>query len=208
VCDIAIVNGYATLLEFTNRFFPAGANDHLDDAVIEGVIEAVSRQIDGLFSRKFWKNGTAEARYYTAEFGDLLYTDDIVSIATLKADEDGDRVYERTWATTDYDLEPYNALLQYPVQPYTSIRVSHKGNYSFPGTRRGVEITGLFGWPAVPDPINEACLIQSIRIFKRRDAPFGVTGSAEMGHLLVIPELDPDVMLMLAPYRRLSVGGI
>jgi hypothetical protein len=205
---MAITNGFATLAEFKARFYPSGLIDITDDTVIENAIEAVSRLIDGKCSRRFWKNTVDETRYFTANYGDLFYTDDIVSITTLKTDETGARSYSRTWAVTDYDLEPYNALLQYPVQPYTSIRVSPMGTLSFPFDRKAVQIVGVFGWPAVPDTINEACLLQSIRLFKRKDAPFGVTGSAEMGHLIVIPKLDPDVEMLIAPYRRLSIGAV
>jgi len=194
---MTITNGYCTVDDFKANFFPVNTTDSIDDAIIESKIEAISRLIDEETHRRFWKNSVAEARFFSPEYSDLLYTFDIVSITTLKTDEDGDRVYERTWATTDYDLEPENAALD--GKPYTAIRTSPNGSYSFPVARRGVEITGIFGWNAVPKLAKEACLLQAIRLFKRKDAPFGVTGSAEMGSMIAITKLDPDVAKMLAP---------
>jgi hypothetical protein len=201
---MTITNGYATIAEFKSRFYPVGIVDITDDAVIEAIIEAVSRLIDERTGRRFYKNTTDETRYYTAQRGDELIVDDLVSITTLKTDEDGDRTYETTWAATDYDLLPYNAALD--GKPYFMIQTSPNGDYSFPLVEKGIQISGVFGWPAVPKMIKEACLIQSSRLFKRKDAPFGVTGTAEMGQLSVIARLDPDVTILVDPYRHLNVG--
>lgn len=194
---MTITNGYCTLDDFKANFFPKNSTDSLDDSVIESKIEAISRLIDEETHRRFFKNGTDEIRTFSPKESDLLVGFDIVSITTLKTDEDGDRVYETTWATTDYDLEPENASLD--GRPYTAIRIAPDGRYSFPLIRRGVQITGIFGWSAIPKLAKEACLLQSIRLFKRKDAPFGVTGSAEMGSMIAITKLDPDVAKMLAP---------
>lgn len=50
--------------------------------------------------------------------------------------------------------------------------------------------------------VNEAAMILASRIFKRKDAPFGVLGSAEMGQMLVIAKHDPDVMLLMRSFRK------
>lgn len=200
-------NEYVTLVEFKARFYPAGLVDTTDDAVIDAVREGVSRWIDTSTGRRFY--AATQTRYFTGEFGDLLFVDDLLSVTTLKTDDDGDRVYETTWATTDYDLEPFNATLESQVQPYTRIRITPNGNNSFPTTRKGVELAGSWGYSsAIPPLIREACLLQSIRIFKRKDAPFGVIGSAEMGQLMVIPKLDPDIELMLRPFRKLELLAV
>jgi hypothetical protein len=180
-------------------------SDTEDDSAIESVIEAVSRRIDEATSRRFYQE-LATTRYFSAEWADLLHIPDLVTLTTLKTDEDGDRVYETTWASTDYDLEPFNAALV--SKPYTAIHVAPNGRYVFPLVRKSVEIVGTWGWPAVPKIAKEACLLQSFRVFKRKDAPFGVAGSIEIGQLQVISKLDPDVTWMLEPLRRLSVVAI
>jgi hypothetical protein len=200
---MALVNGYVSLPELKGQLGVVDANS---DAALERVIGTVSRWIDKWCGRRFWVNAADEARYYTARFSHTVYTDDIVSVTTLGTDDDGDRAYENTWASTDYDLRPDNAALD--GAPYTCIAVAPNGVYSFPsGVAKGVKILGKFGWSTtLPDLVREACLIQCTRVYRRRDAPFGITGANEMGQSVMINRLDPDVTMMLDTYRRISVG--
>jgi hypothetical protein len=199
---MAPTNGYCSVAELKARIWPSGTTDTTDDSIFDQVITAVSRLIDDECQRRFY--AASETRYYTPEWPDLLMVDDLLSVTTLKTDADGDRVYESAWATTDYDLEPYNAQLESQPRPYTQIVTAPNGLYTFPvGRKRGVQLAGSFGFAsATPPKIKEACLLQSARIYKRKDAVFGVTGSAEMGQLIVIPKLDPDVVLMLRSFKK------
>jgi hypothetical protein len=197
---MTLTNAYCTVLEFKDRFFPADSDDTVDDKTIESVITAVSREIDGYCHRRFWKNTAAEIRYFTAAWGNLLYCDDIVSITGVATDEAGDRTYSTALAATDYDLEPYNAVLD--GLPYDRLRIAPTSSHAFLTSQRGNKLTGIFGWPSIPQPVNEACLIQAIRMFKRKDAPFGLVGRADMGQIMAISKLDPDVILMLDPYCK------
>jgi hypothetical protein len=194
-------NRYATVAEAKTRL---GIDDTVDDTIIGQVLDAVSRSIDEWTGRYFYS--ATETRYYTSEWDDLIQVDDLVSVTSIGTDEDNDRVYEKTWSVTDYDLYPHNA--EVVGKPYSRIYMAPNGLYSFPASiAKGVKLIGSFGWPAVPAPVKEATLIQAGRIFKRKDAPFGVTGSttAEMGQLLVIPKIDPDVEMMLRPYRKMDI---
>lgn len=76
------------------------------------------------------------------------------------------------------------------------------------GTKKGVKLVGKFGWTTAPAPVCDACLLQAIRLFKRKDAPFGVVGSADMGQMVTISKLDPDVMLLLQAFRKMTVGAV
>lgn len=136
-------NLYASRTDFRAR---AGytASQTGDNAVLDAILEAASRAVEQITRRRFYVE--TRTRYYTAEFADLLFVDDLLSITTLKTDDDGDRVYETTWLTTDYDLEPYNAPFDSPPRPYTQLRTTPNGNQSFPTTRRGVEIVGSHGF--------------------------------------------------------------
>lgn len=202
---MAITNGYCTLAELKSRLGISVA-DVDDDSVLEAVIESTSRLIDDFCNRRFYTTAEDETRYYTAQRSDYILPDDIISVTTLATDDDGDRVYENTWQATDYDLEPYNAALD--GQPYTKISAAPEGDYTFPkGVAKGVKVTGKFGYAATaPKPVQEACLIQASRLFRRKDAPFGVTGAAEFGTTTLIARLDPDVKMLLESYRRIVVG--
>ena len=172
------------------------------DTVIERVVTAVSRSIDKHCRR--WFYGISGTRYYTPVDYRKLDIDDVGTSGsiTLKTDEDGDRTYETTWASTDYDLWPYNAA------PYFEIHVTPQGNNAWPvKVAKSVQLAAVFGYQSgtsadAPMDVREACIIQSTRIFHRKDNPYGVAGNAEMGQLIQISKLDPDVELMLEPYRK------
>lgn len=192
---MAITNGYCTLAELKANL---GISDSTEDTPLEKAVEAASRGIDKMVGFTFY--AATATKYFTPERPDLLFVEPLISITTLKTDEDGDRTFERTWATTDYDLEPLNAT------PKEMIRISPLGSYSFPMARKSVEIVGSWGYAATaPMDVQMACLIQAARIFKRKDAPFGTLGSAELGFARVV-NLDPDVAGPLRHYRQIEVG--
>ncbi len=195
--DPSAAGVYCTIAELKARLTIA---DTTDDTILTQVVSAVSRWIDAFCNRRFYTTAADETRYFAPGYDDLLHCGDLVSIASsgLKTDDDGDRTYENTWATTDYDLEPSNAALD--GKPYTEIRVAPNGDYSFPIAAKGVQIVGKFGWSSAPAQVKEACLIQCERIFKRKDAVFGVTGESVAGELRLIPRLDVDVQELLMRY--------
>ncbi len=264
---------YCTRDDFKARAFPAGDASTADDATIEAVLEVVSRLIDTTCGHHFYPR--VATKYFSAEAGEYLVVDSLLAIASLKTD-DGGRTYGTTWATTDYDLYPYNALLQQPPKPYTEIQLSPNGNQSFPTTAKGVEIAGTWGaYQVLRTPgatvsgnqtdtdtslevsagtdfdvghilligseqlrvtaisvntltvvrgvngttaaaittgagiqvhdfplVGEACFLQALRLFKRKDAPFGIMGSEALGQLRAITKLDPDVESLLWPVNR------
>lgn len=200
---MAITNGYTSLNVYKQRFYDEGTGDTKDDAALEAVIEAVSREIDHICWQRFFTTAENETRYYTAEHRYYLYpTHRIVSINTLKTDDDGDRTYENTWTVTDYDTMPFNATLD--GEPFKYIETTPNGDYSFPvGVSKGVEISGKFGWSSVPLPVVEACLLACHRLMARRHSPYGVSGAAALGNLtLTVKQMqsDPDIMELLKPY--------
>lgn len=194
---------YATLGEVKARL---EIDDAIDDVALEAAIEAASRMIDGHCGRFFYRT-PSETRDYAASSslrltgGDGL--DDLVSVAAVATDDDGSRAYASAWLATDWELEPANAAAH--GQPYTRLYVAPESARRFPTARRAVRITGVFGWPSVPAPVREACVLQAIRLWKRPDAPFGVMGSPELGQLQALTRLDPDVVTLLRPYVRRGV---
>jgi len=201
---MTITNGYSTQAEFKERLWPTGVEDALHDILLDQIVTAVSRLIDGYCGRRFY--AVTETNYFTRITPYLVLVEDLLTVTTLKTDADGDRTYESTWATTDYDLEPYNAPRLSPARPYTRIVTAPNGVHTFPNMRRGIEIAGSWGFSATTPPaVKEACLLQSSRLYLRKDTPFGVTGSAEMGQAVVIPKLDPDVKLLLDPFKRIGL---
>lgn len=197
---MTITNGYATLDE-VKHINVTNLSTTASDDILETVIESISRSIENYCGRRFWS--ASETRYYTAEQSWIIPVDDIsaTSSITLETDDDGDRTYENTWASTDYELRPYNATFN--GLPFTSIEITPMGNYRFPRVAKGIKLTATFGWSATPKPVNRACVLQSVRLFKRYITPLGVSASSAIGEIkLMIPALDPDVTMLLRPYIR------
>lgn len=196
---MTITNGYVTRNDFKER---VTIDDHLDDDKLDNIITAASRLVDDVCGRRFY--AATETRYYTPDDGNYLRVDDLLSVTTLKTDEDGDRTYEVTWATTDYDLMPLNATLD--GWPYMSIETTPDGDNPFPILAKSVELKGSFGFASTTPPaIQEACVLATHRLLKRADTPLGVSAAAALGQMQVlIRELgsDPDFMALVSPYIK------
>lgn len=203
---MAITNGYATLAEARAELGITSVSDTTDDAVIERVVQQVSRAIDQWTGRRFY--AATQTRYFTARRCDRLLVDDLLSVTTLKSDEDGDGTFEITWTTSDYLLAPYNAQLESVPQPYWRIEVSEQGDHTFPvGVRRGVEIAGSWGFSSTtPDDVKEACLFQVAQQMRAKDAPLGVSGNDDIGQTVRLTGLHPVTRRLLEPYRRPTVA--
>lgn len=197
-------------------------SDTADDTVLAIAITAASRAIDQACNRQFGQTTPAAARYYTfsgptARFSDRLMSDfladpfrgreslqidDLMTTSGLvvKVDRNEDGTYEETLTLdVDYRLFPFNAAAD--GRPWS--RVVLADGETFPTHLRGVEITAQWGWSAVPTTIKQACLLQAARFFQRRNAPFGIAGSPDMGsEMRLLAKVDPDVAVMLSSFVR------
>jgi hypothetical protein len=206
---MTITNGYATRNQ-VKAALRIGTADTLDDDLIDNCVGAASRLIDGYCNRRFWQTGTAEARIFQAEDSFYCSIDDIAGTAlTLKSSTQADGTFDLTWSRSDYQLEPLNGNLDGLTWSYDKIRAV--GDYLFPtvnanyGEQALVQVTAIFGWPSVPEPITQATIIQASRIFKRYDSPLGVAGFGDLGAIRVSRFLDPDMAQLVEPYRRMRI---
>ena len=204
-----ITNGYATRNQ-TKAALRIGTADTIDDDLIDNCVGAASRLIDGYCNRRFWQSGTAEARVFQAEDSFYCSIDDIAGTAiTLKTSSFADGNFDVTWTRSDYQLEPLNGNLDGLTWSYDKIRAV--GDYLFPtvnanyGEQALVQVTAIFGWPSVPEPVTQATIIQASRIFKRYDSPLGVAGFGDLGAIRVSRFLDPDMAQLVEPYRRMRI---
>lgn len=200
---MALTNAYTTL-ETVKAALRITDND--DNTLIEQAINTASRMIDGYCQREFYNAGTA-ARLFAAS--DELYVDvdDLAGTAiTLQTDSQATGDFDITWTTADYQLEPLNGKLAGQTWAFTRIRAAD--NYLFPveNDLALVKVTGVWGWPAVPQAIEYATIMQSQRLFKRLDSPTGILGFGDMGAVRVTRQLDPDVAEMVNPFRRDGFG--
>ena len=196
---MAITNGYCSLNDLKAWL---GISGSVDDTRLELAIEAASRAIDAETSRRFY--AVSLTIYPIADLPDsVLLPEDLLTVTSIATDVTGTRVYE-TWGASDYELEPEAA-------PYRAVWVAPGSSRFFPvNERRRVQITGTWGYcaiNAVPDAIERAALLLATRYFKRKDAPFGVIGTPELGFMRVTAR-DPEVRALLNPYRRYEVTGV
>jgi hypothetical protein len=206
---MAIVNGYATRNQI-KAALRIGTADTQDDELLDNCAGAASRLIDGYANRAFWVVGTATSRVFSAGSDCVCQVDDMSSTAiTVRSSQQANQIFDTIWTTSDYQLEPVNGIQDGLTVPYTRIRAI--GDYLWPtlntnfGEEALVQVTALWGWPAVPEPITQATIIQASRIFKRYDSPLGVAGFGDLGVMRVSRALDPDVMQLVEPYRKMRM---
>lgn len=194
---MAITNGYATLAQIKAS---ARIDDSVDDDLLELAVESASRQIDAACETQFFQSTTT--RIYTPRDSYVTEIDDLVSVTTIKTSSAADGVFDVTWQSTDYQLEPLNNLAGGIASSYNSIRAV--GDYTFPisGGEATVQVAGTFGYSSIPTAITQATILLASRVFKRNDSPLGVTGFGDIG-VIRVGRFDPDVESMIAPYKRL-----
>ena len=201
---MAITNGYATLSDVKAAL---RITDTVDDSLLEISIEAASREIDGWCERVF--TSSTATRIYRPTDVFSVDVDDLQSITTLKTDSDGSGTFDVTWSATDYQLNPLNGIAGGITTPYTQVRAI--GQYLFPiyeprnvnSNEASVQINGVWGWSSVPTAVKQACIILSMRQFKRYDSPTGVMGFGDLG-VMRVGRVDPDVEKLLMPFRRMA----
>jgi hypothetical protein len=167
-------------------------DDTDDDAQVSTAIAAASRSVDRATGRQFGLTAAEDRTYasgwwrhegvYRAIIDDLMTTSGLVV-----TDPAGDTV-----SSDDYALGPVNAAAK--GRPWEWIDLPTSGDYV---------ITASWGWSSVPSTITGAVLLQVSRLLARRESPFGVAGSPAAGsELRLLARLDPDVDVMVRPYRR------
>lgn len=176
------------------------------DEDIRNAISSASRGIDGACDRRFYQDAADTTRYYSPTSWRTVVIDDLSSLTSVTSDQDGDGVYEQTWATADIVTEPLNSTVR--GLPITRLTV-HPRNatllaYQFP---QSVKVVGKFGWPTVPAPIQTATGILATQLLRRmREAPFGVvTVGMDAGAAMRIARTDPQIAFLIGPYTRLPV---
>ncbi len=199
---------YATSAELKHfaRIPDGDGEDTVDDAELGLALTSASRAIDKACNRQFGNvDAVSTARTYTARWSpgwrryvveiDDIYNDDVVTVTSSGA------------ALTDFTLEPINAEadgIPYTMLVYGTATGIWSDFYPFNFARNTIIVTSTrWGWAAVPSAIKNATLIQASRFFKRRDSPFGIAGSPDLGNeLRLLKQLDPDVAVLVQPYYK------
>ena len=185
-------------LQMIKRFLDIEDDD--SDGILLTLIKAASNSIDKFCNRTFALNTSSVARYFDGKASNVLFHDDLLTLTTLKFDRDGDGTYEETISATEPILYPANKT----PKTYMKLRTE-----AFPVGNQAVEITGVWGYAsAVPDDIVQACIMQVSRLYKRKDTGYAMLiASPELGQYEIYRGIDPDVKMMLMPYKKLAGGS-
>jgi hypothetical protein len=170
-----------------------------DDAELALAITAASRAVDRHTNRQFGLVAAPEERKYTAcwdrrrrrwvvEIDDLMTTTGLV-ITTDAGEVDA------------YSLQPINAAEK--GEPWTRIVVDPESAVAPTAAENGVTAEAQWGWTTAPTTVDLATLLQASRFFTRRNAPFGIAGSPDVGsEMRLLARVDPDVAVTLGPFIR------
>jgi len=179
--------------------------DDVDDAILSAVITAASQQIDQYCGRTFAAAGSATARVlntrgrtYRTSDGDVLLVDDIGALPGLTVETSTPGGTSWTDVTARVEAQPLDAIARgWPVTELLLI------GGVWPAR---VRVTAAWGWPSTPAVVEQAAVIQAIRLYKRKDSPEGVLGSAEWSGPVRLSRVDPDVQALLRPLVLPGIG--
>lgn len=174
-------------------------SDTQDDDIIDAAVRAAARAVDLLCNRRtgFAPDTEASTRTYRAS-GPVVFIDDVCSLDDFAI---GTYAGSSTWTPdTTFDtavqLEPFNALLDgWPFD-----RITGGSWYGL------IQVTAKWGWPETPPDIIQATKQLSERLFARKDSPAGVAGWDAMGQAVRLGRNDPDVQMLLSPYKHLTIA--
>ena len=193
-------NVYTTLADVRNGLQIEDSNDDTD---IQAAILSASRMIDDYCQRGFYQEGTLASpvvKYYTPVSPWYLEIDDLIEPVEIATRANQTGPFNTIWnLDTDLMYEPVNnPELGRPVTRLLAV-TRYVFPYFFPQT---VKITGVWGFKEIPYEVELACKIQASRLFIRKQSPFGIAGSVELGTVRLSSRLDPDVEILLKTYRR------
>lgn len=178
--------------------------DQIDDDLLNTALEAGSRWVDGWCDRTFASSSGTAIYIPTGRMDDLL-VDDLTTITKVEIDEDLDESFSTELRDVDYLPLPPNATAGGRTVPFTRLRPIEDGYWPTAGGRATVRVTGTFGWPGIPAAVREATILQTSRLYTRLSSPAGVVSFGDMGAVRVSRFVDPDVELLLEPYRRVRL---
>lgn len=113
----------------------------------------------------------------------VLNIDDLASAPTeIAVDQNrSDDFTSLVLTSSDYELLPRNAALGPEAKPYTQVELTAWGAvYAWPRDAR-VRITGVWGWPAVPEAIKRATV--ELTAILRTESPRATRTITDLGQV-------------------------
>ena len=215
---------------------PGDKNFHTFDYEMQVAIHAVSGWINRACGRHFYQLTEARTYMPDSilELGVDDIAPGTAAATQVSLDYDGDGVFETAWGAPAppvgtgkfYQLKignPSNYQDNYNPnsaggvpRPYNQLQVlmgaggSPAGEW-FPFTwiathYNRVQVTATWGWDYVPPEVTQASLMLCVDLYKSKDTPWGMAGTAETG--LVRVQQNPFVFELLRSYISAKKWGV
>lgn len=188
---------YITVTELTDY---ERVSDSVDAVQAQWAVTTASRAVDRCCNRQFGQLAAPAQWAYTAYWDYdrcrwVVPIDDVQDPTGLAATIDGGDAIDA------YTLEPRNAVEK--GKAYTRLVVKDTSTGQPTGAEGEVLVTVKFGWTAYPNAVKQATALQGSRLLSRRDSPYGIAGSPDVGsELRLLAKVDPDVAVSLTDYVR------
>ena len=180
--------------------------DQVDDSLLNTAIASATAFVNSHCERVFTPGtATTDRVYVPVGRFDPLQIDDATTIEQVAIDENLDRSFSTVLRDIDFQTHPLNGLASGSPYPVSALRPQEDGYWPMWNNRATVRVRAVYGWPAVPNAVKEATLLQASRLFTRLESPLGVAGFGDMGVMRVSFRGDPDVLMLLAPFRKIRV---
>lgn len=201
-----IGNLYAGPEELKDRL---GITDTSDDYALVNALEAASTWVSEYTGQHFYR--ITETRTFVPHDIWYINIDPLVTVTALNVDTIGNGVFDEAWVlNVDYQLKLGNDLYNINAagvqRPWKKVQVLQTGKwfpYIYPYSHLDrVQVIGTWGWPSVPPGVAQATLILAARLYKAKDAPFGIAGVTDYG--LARVSTDPWLTELLRPYTNMK----
>lgn len=199
---MAIGDAYATVAQYKAQTGKSGAGD---DVPLARSLLAVTHLINKKLRRPagFNKDAAAVARVFRPRHDDsVLDVPDLVSVAAIGIDAGSTGLFDTVLKVADYELLPFNADDGPESRPYDQIGLlSWRSRTRWIAGQR-VEVTAVWGWPAVPDAIVDACI--ELTAILRVESPRATNTVNELDQVLSTSRVAQNILSeLMAPYGRL-----
>lgn len=166
-------------------------NDELQEA-----LDSATEAINDHCGRTFTAAGSASARVYVPTLTPTLFIDDATTVTAVTVDGSA-------LASTDYQKEPLNGLINGQTVPYT--RLVRLGGYRWDSTtdnaKAVISVTATWGWSATPSRVVTACRILAKEIAETRNQ---AGGYVDLGDVAARAISHPKYGQMLMRLQRMD----
>lgn len=197
------MSSYATLAELKEHLPDLGDGQ---DALLQKFLDRAEADIERECQRVF--TSSAATRLFDGSGSNRLMVPDLVSVTTLRVKSSTGAAFVNV-AAADYFLEPAIREPGWPAQWIEISDVPSGGVRAFGRGKRTAEVTGSWGFAAVPLVIKEVAIELGIRLFRLKGRGGSDEGGGEVGGLQPagagVRALPADLARRVTNYRRVSV---